>query len=102
MEHSTLSCGLRSSDVPVCVGGQRNQLFPENLSSLCLVNQFIPASKVWILERVESDLAGLEDKREALTLDPLSHSNAWHSLEKGTTEGAPGQEHDGKAHTNQR
>ena len=65
-------------------------------------NQFIPTSKVWILERVESDLVGLEDEREALTLDPLSHSNAWHSLEKGTTEGAPGQEHDGKAHTNQR
>ena len=39
MEHSTLSCGLRTSDVPVCVGGQTiNRQFPEleNPSCLCL------------------------------------------------------------------
>ena len=42
--------------------------------------QFILISEVRILERVEGDLGGLVNKGEALTLDPLSDSNAWNTL----------------------
>ena len=51
--------------------------------------QFILFSKVRILERVESDLWRLVNKGEALTLNPLSDCNTWHTLQKGTPKSTP-------------
>ena len=45
--------------------------------------------KVWILERVEGDLRRLVDQGEELSLDPVPHSKARHSLKKGTPKSTP-------------